>query len=483
MRSTSVGLSAAVAVVFSFGCSPSAGDGANGGSASSGGVTSSAGGSASSGGAGGSAGGAAGAALGTGGGFITSSSPDGGPAQSGSGGACGELVLEPEAAVETKTIQVAINCTSDSPEPIALYIVLDNSGSMKDNDKWTDAVAALTQFVQSDPTAVGAPWTCVDKDGKSVTPPSNLPAPGSGAISVAIQYFHPENTGQNPDECNGQAHATPAVPMGPIPANGGAIVGSLGNTKPNGDTPTVGALTGGTQYCSAFQDANPGKKCVVVLVTDGQPNGCGLSSSCGRNNGGNDCVDPNSASVLTPIASGPFQSKAVLTFTLGMNGVNAAGFDLLNAIAIAGGSDCTPGVPGKEACDITASGSQGFLAALNTIRKSVQLTSAQTKDVTTTTTQTSTLPCQWVIPPPPDGKTIQKDHVNVSFTTGGATQLLANVPTGAECDAAGGGWYYDDATTPTRILSCPQTCTAIQSVTDASVHVLVGCATQVASVR
>ncbi|HVU01628.1 MAG TPA: hypothetical protein VHE30_07750 [Polyangiaceae bacterium] len=389
---------------------------------------------------------------------------------------CGELVLEPEAiTVETK---IDLNCSAETPEPIALYIVLDNSGSMKDDSKWTDAVSALTTFVQSDPSATGKPWTCVDKDGKTVPPPPDLAPPGSGSISVAIQYFHPQNVGSNPNECDGTSHAKPAVPMGPIPANGGAIVGSLGQTGPRGNTPTVGALTGGTNYCAGYQADNPGKKCVVVLVTDGQPNGCGLSSDC-PSGGGTDCVDPNSASTLTPIAQTGLQN-GVVTFTVGMSGVTADGFTLLDAIAVAGGSDCTPGSAGNEACNITTGGAKGFLDALNTIRSTVQVSSAAQQTVTTT--QTSTLPCQWTIPTPTDGKKFQKDLVNVSYSIADATTRVGKVASAGDCTAAG-GWYYDVEDAPTRILTCPDTCTQIQSDPKVHVEVLVGCKSEPAVAR
>ncbi len=73
--------------------------------------------------------------------------------------------------------------------------------------------------------------------------------------------------------------------------------------------------------------------------------------------------------------------------------------------------------------------------------------------------------------------------MNISFSTNGTTQRLGNVPTKGECAAAGGGWYYDNPGTPTRIITCPETCAAIQAVTDAKVQVLVGCTTEPATVR
>jgi hypothetical protein len=41
-----------------------------------------------------------------------------------------------------------------------------------------------------------------------------------------------------------------------------------------------------------------------------------------------------------------------------------------------------------------------------------------------------------------------------------------------------GGWHYDSATDPTRIIVCPQTCDTITAIPNATVHVLFGCATE-----
>jgi hypothetical protein len=73
------------------------------------------------------------------------------------------------------------------------------------------------------------------------------------------------------------------------------------------------------------------------------------------------------------------------------------GFALLDAIAIAGGSDCTPDVPGSEACDVSTAGTESFLAALDAIREGVVMTETITEVVTTNVT--TTIPCEWSIPP------------------------------------------------------------------------------------
>jgi len=370
---------------------------------------------------------------------------------------CTGLALEPDSIQVEEELTTTIE--TQVPAPVALYVVLDNSMSMTETGttgtKWDEAVTALTRFVED---------------------------PASGGIDVAIQYFHPVGAGEEPDECDGVAHATPAVAMGRLPEHAPAIVTSLESTELAQSTPTVGALTGGTGYCAAFQASHPDEKCVVVLVTDGQPNACGLSAVCdapAEGEGGapgralgRTCVDPDAAGLLTPIAASGLTS-GVVTFTIGMAGVTAEGFQLLDQVAVAGGSDCTPELPGAEACDVTTSGAEGFLAALNAIRDSV--TVVETIIETITTTQIVTLPCEWAVPAPPEGETLDPKLVNVNVIDV-ATSPMTYVPSAADCALAPGpAWYYDDPIAPTKILVCPATCDYLTAQTTARVEVLFGC--------
>jgi hypothetical protein len=91
----------------------------------------------------------------------------------------------------------------------------------------------------------------------------------------------------------------------------------------------------------------------------------------------------------------------------------------------------------------------------------------------------SGLDCAWPIPTPPPGQTFDRDKVNVRYTTPGAPAAdLLQVSNAGAC-ASHTAWYYDDPTQPTRILACPQSCTALQGDLDARIDVLFGCATQV----
>jgi hypothetical protein len=91
--------------------------------------------------------------------------------------------------------------------------------------------------------------------------------------------------------------------------------------------------------------------------------------------------------------------------------------------------------------------------------------------------------CEYDIPMIPGGGTIDPNKVNVNYTPGGGgmPQPVGNVPGGQpECQPATGGWYYDNAQMPTKIIMCPSTCTALQSDAQGKVEVLFGCETVVA---
>ena len=66
--------------------------------------------------------------------------------------------------------------------------------------------------------------------------------------------------------------------------------------------------------------------------------------------------------------------------------------------------------------------------------------------------------------------------VAVTFTPKGQpTQKLTQVTDASKCGTIPNAWYYDDPTTPKKIILCPSTCTATNAATDAKLEALVGC--------
>jgi hypothetical protein len=58
-----------------------------------------------------------------------------------------------------------------------------------------------------------------------------------------------------------------------------------------------------------------------------------------------------------------------------------------------------------------------------------------------------------------------KEKVNVDFTSNkGVKQQVYRVDSIDKCTSTNAlGWYYDDNTTPTKILLCPGACSSIQA--------------------
>lgn len=424
------------------------------------------------------------------------------------------------AGIERKPEEVEVEVpmervvTTEVLAPIAFYIVLDNSLSMDEPlpgfengngqdfpvqqpmppaDDDEDAEPPQQQTVigdggapepqpepQPEPVAEpDAPTTRWELAVQSLT--EFAYSPDSEGIDIALQYFNPNGGGSGfptqpaaggPDLCDGVWHSMPDVPVTRLPEGADAIAQSLQAAAPTGFTPTVGALAGGVAFCEQFQAANPDQDCVVVLVTDGLPRSCGL---CEDGGGGTDCYDPMSPDLLLPLAQAGTAAQ-VRTFTVGMDGVPAQGFELLDAIAVAGGTDCTPDVPGEEACNVSSAGPQGLVEALTAIRDSVTVTETFTE--VTTVIETTVLECQWRIPEPDTDEELDPRRVNVTLSLGGGEpDFIGSVETEADCATTGGlGWYYDNPEQPTMIFACPESCKAIQEGSEPVVEIQLGCA-------
>ncbi|MCA9631167.1 MAG: hypothetical protein KC766_26070 [Myxococcales bacterium] len=84
----------------------------------------------------------------------------------------------------------------------------------------------------------------------------------------------------------------------------------------------------------------------------------------------------------------------------------------------------------------------------------------------------SKVACEFDIPEPPEGETIDLETVVVSYTpgTGGTEQRYKQVPDAASC--AADSFYIEN----NRIFLCPDTCAVVQNDDAAKVGILFGCA-------
>ena len=70
--------------------------------------------------------------------------------------------------------------------------------------------------------------------------------------------------------------------------------------------------------------------------------------------------------------------------------------------------------------------------------------------------------------------------MNVQLDSQGNTQLLYKVKDASACGTSG-GWYYDNDTSPTKVILCPVSCDQaqqqVQSTGNATLSVVFGCTT------
>jgi len=89
----------------------------------------------------------------------------------------------------------------------------------------------------------------------------------------------------------------------------------------------------------------------------------------------------------------------------------------------------------------------------------------------------ATISCDYTIPPPPSGETLDNNAVNVALVDGnGATSVFPRIPDGTDC-ADHAGWRFDDPAAPTQVILCPSACELAQSDANARIDVQFGCET------
>jgi hypothetical protein len=391
--------------------------------------------------------------------------------------------------------------------PVDIFVMLDISGSMKEPTsagptKWDAVNTALEDFLQSpesDGLGVGiqyfplnaadAPASCTNDDQCGSYGPCLLNAcEGAAPDLVACSTNTDCARGEGPcvplgacqvsqglcidigypcgfdlgdpcvelgssvcwaADCGRADYQTPAVSIAPLPGNGAALLASLRDQTPDGGTPTGPALEGATAYARAYATANPTHAVAVVLATDGLPTDC----------------TPLDIPAISAIASNAFAgTPAVRTYVIGVFGPEDADAPAnLNSIATAGGTDSAFIV------DTTRDVASELTQALNAIRG-------------------TTLACDFEIPVPEHGGTLDYSRVNVEVAdAGGSSTDLYYVTDAAGCDPALGGWYYDAdpalGAQPTKISVCPSTCAAFKTITDGAVSIQLGCKTVVAPPR
>jgi len=255
----------------------------------------------------------------------------------------------------------------------------------------------------------------------------------------------------NTDSCDNAQYSMPASAIAALPGAAAGLVASINAHTPAGATPTQAALTGAIAQATTWATAHPDHRVVVLLATDGLPTECVPPTATSLN--------AAVADVAAVAAGGVKATPSISTFVIGVfnagDVANGAPSNL-NEIAASGGTTKAFIV------DTTQDVTMQFLTALDTIRG-------------------AHLACEFQIPQPTDGETLNFNQVNVNVTTASGTNKLFYVKKVELCDPTIGGWYYnvdpDTGGTPTKIVACPTSCTTYQAATSASVEIALGCAT------
>jgi hypothetical protein len=296
-----------------------------------------------------------------------------------------------------------------------LIVMFDKSGSMGDpaegfdpSVKWTPVTTAMKAFF-SDPNSAG--------------------------LAASLQFF-PQGTDLT-SVCS-YPYATPLVSLTPLVASM-PLISAIDATQPSGGTPTLPALNGAIAYAQQVASAHPKDATFVVLVTDGDP-GFGINGQFAQGCQNNDI--PHVAAAAQAALMG---TPSIPTYVIGVG----SDFTNLDAIAAGGGTKNAIIVPVTNPTQTEPV----FQAALNQIRA-------------------ASLPCQFAIPPPPDGQQINPQTVNVVLQASGGKQTV--LPFSGDCTDVT-GWHYDDPANPTNVQLCSSACTQAQG--SGNVTIAFGCQT------
>jgi hypothetical protein len=364
--------------------------------------------------------------------FDTSSGEGDRPNGGGAGGSSGVIGFGGDASIADSAISADAACATTtakaSKQPVYMLIVLDGSGSMRNENKWAAVVPALDTFFDD-------PSLRADK-----------------AFGVGLTIFSDQN-----DQDRG-GYFGMQVPIAQVDdAQAAALHERLDHTAPWDGTPTEAVLSGQLPALDAYVPNGslaPNGKRVLVLMTDGVPNDGAPEQR--------DCIKlTQNESAKTPPTT---------LFAVGIGDyapLDTTEYDpaFMGALAVAGGApnagcDPTTVTDASKMChfQITPGGKTAaqieteFLAAIDKIRALAS--------------------CTFALAKPGGNATIDPAKVNVIYDdgTGGSTLVPRN---------ANDGWSYDDPTNPTAVTLHGQSCAAMKGSTKGSISIVMGCKTRI----
>lgn len=353
-----------------------------------------------------------------------SSGDPGGPGSSGDPGSSGTLDDGGScAAVESPAVL----------QPLNLIVMYDKSGSMGDTDesasynpahRWLPVGTAMKAFFAEEQSAgINAYLSFFPNSAIwSSDPEGCYAANRATATQCAVTNYD-------------QVPARTALPSTAL----GAIIDGR---QPCGDTPTKAAMDGAFSQVASIAAAHPQDRNAVVFVTDGEP-----FDRCGA---GNAMSTTNTIAAVAAVVQFQHDTNKVNTYVVGV-GVGTA-IANMQTIATAGGTTAF-----EVMVDTPSNTTDQLLAAMVQIRGELAK-------------------CDFPIPSPPDGRTLDYNKVNVNFTSNGNTRLLGYNPT---C-AGDTGWKFDappggDSGNPGKVVLCASTCDEVKIAAGGNIQVEFGC--------
>jgi hypothetical protein len=253
----------------------------------------------------------------------------------------------------------------------------------------------------------------------------------SQGITLTVTQFPADPNGDG-NNCNPNLYAQPKAQLVPLPDPAGTLLASIDSRQSSnaGNTPTLDAIRGGLTIAQQIQASltTPGRV-AALMATDGKPAGCADADNIGA-----------SAQVASLVA------QSIPTYVIGVGNELGA----LDLLAQGGGTQ------------------KAFIA--NTFNPALV---GQYVSVALDAIRKSAVGCEYTVPPPPDGKQLDPQKVNVEFT-GGAGKSTIGYSQGCTNP---NGWTYDNAAAPHTVKLCPNICNAVGGDSTGRIDLIFGCKT------
>ncbi len=267
----------------------------------------------------------------------------------------------------------------------------------------------------------------------------------SAGIGVGIGYFGKQTIGAA--SCDQADYEAADVEIGLLPDHHDAIMASLNDKEPTGETPSGAAIRGACTYAQAYKSDNPGHEVIILLLTDGIPE-APVSCVCEPDTVPS-CMpsDPRCCPTIEDAVDAATACRegdpGVRTYVLGVG----PALGNLQQIAEAGGTGDAYLVEGGDVVN-------EVLNALRAIRGDA-------------------IPCTMALPTPPDGSDLILTQVNITYASPSCEPTYFSYTETLDLCGDEGGWYFDD--TNENIQLCPTSCDQV-SAPGGKLVFTVGCA-------